>query len=1033
MKPGSLILLYFVPLICLAQVPSGIKTIYTRKDGLSDNTISTIVKDVRGFLWIGTGEGLNRFDGTHFTTYLSDPNSFSTLSGNNIYDILQYQPGQLLIATNNGLSILNTFTGRFENEKATTPALKKGSGIYVRSLFKDNSGKIYINHSGEIDVFTNDLHFLYRLTDTDWGRPLKGIIISYERWQQDSKGRIWLPSDNLGICILDEKARQAYYYNHNPLHYTFLQKGPLRSFYYDEPAGQVFASFFGGGLQKFDLSTPKQEFQYFNSARGGEARTINAITRKNGRLICCGGQHIYSLDPATMRYETLFEEPNAPAASFFNCSTVLDDLENIWVGTETKGLIQISFRNSFIKQIPLPDVHPGYADFCSSIVRSRQGLLYFAYGEGGLVELDEQSGKAKRYSLTDGSNKPLLIHRICKDSGDKILIGSPTGFFLFNTVTKATSRTSRFPAYTDKLNVNYILRDCQGNIWVSFSQPNALGHYDAGTGVFKYYPGYLIDGKKVFDPGYTITRIIVDKKGRIWMISFQAIGAITCYDPASGEWKNYPATEKAKALFAGKELNSIFIAGDILWTGNIYGLGLVRYDYTNDSCQQLSRKDGLLSDNILSINKDKNSDNLFLSTMAGINYYNPVTNEIRSLAADDGSIDWGFAFVQYYDTIRNQLIYGLNDRIVVIKSPLWEAPARDTLLSYVDDVRVNNSVYHADGDVLRLTHAQKNISIHFTSIDYNRNTSPFYAYKMNGIDKDWNISREVTTTNYSNLSPGKYTFMVKARGQSGVWGPINDSLRIVITPAIWQTTWFWIMAALSVTLLLGWLIRRRIDHIRRSAGLKQKLAETEMMALRAQMNPHFIFNCLNAIDNLMQTNQADKATTYLNSFARLIRSVLENSKNNLVPFHKDLETLQLYLHLELFRTSNKFTYELEVDDDLINGDYKVPPLIVQPFVENAIQHGLLNKVTGERKLSIHVRLKDGFIQYLISDNGVGRTRAGEIKSLNRPEHQSYGIQITTERLQLHNRTSKAADLIITDLSENGLAAGTRVEVRVKTD
>jgi ligand-binding sensor domain-containing protein/two-component sensor histidine kinase len=1033
MKFGSLLLLCFTHLVCLAQTPSESRTIYTRKDGLSENTISAIVKDVRGFLWIGTGEGLNRFDGTHFTSWLSDPNSIATLSGNNIYDILQYQPGQLLIATNNGLSLLNTFTGRFENEKITIPALKKGSGIYIRSLFKDNSGKIYINHSGEIDVFTNDLRFLYRLTDTDWGRPLKGIIISYEQWQQDSKGRIWLPSDNLGICIVDEKVQQVYYYNNNPLHYSFLQKAPVRSFYYDEKSQQVFTSFLGAGLRKFDLSTGRSQIQYFNTAHEGEARTINAITRKNDRLICCGGQHIYSLDPVTMQYYTLFDDPGAPPASFFNCSTVLNDVENIWIGTETKGLVQVSYRNSFLQQIPLPDTHPGYSDFCSGILRSVKDGLYFAYGEGGLLEVNEQTGKAQRYVLKDAGNRPLLIHRICKDSGDNILVGTPTGFFSFNTATKTTKRTARLPSFTDNLNVNYILRDARSDIWASFSNPNALGHYNSRTGEFKYYPGYLIGGKKIFDPGYTITRMAEDKKGKIWMVSFQTSGTIGCYDPSSGEWKSYPVTDKARALFAGKELNSIFIAGNIIWTGNIYGLGLVRYDYTNDSLQQLSRKDGLLSDNILAITKDKNSDNLFLCTMAGIDYYNPGTHEIRSLMADDGTIDWGFAFVQYYDTINNQLIYGLNDRIIIVKSNLWEAPPGDSLLSYIDDIRVNNSIFHADSGTIHLTHLQKNISIHFTSINYNRSAAPFYAFKMNGVDKDWNISREVTTTNYSNLSPGEYTFMVKAKGQSGIWGPVNDTLKIVIRPAIWQTTWFWIISGLSVVLVLSWLIGRRISHIRKSAELKQKLAETEMMALRAQMNPHFIFNCLNAIDNLMQTNQADKATAWLNSFARLIRSVLENSKNNMVPFHKDLETLQLYIHLEQFRTSNKFMYELQVDPELINGDYKVPPLIVQPFVENAIQHGLLNRQAGERKLSVHARLHDGFIQYIIRDNGVGRARAGEIKSLNRPEHRSYGIQITTERLQLHNQKGKGDDIVITDLSENGLASGTQIEVRVKTD
>jgi len=204
-----------------------------------------------------------------------------------------------------------------------------------------------------------------------------------------------------------------------------------------------------------------------------------------------------------------------------------------------------------------------------------------------------------------------------------------------------------------------------------------------------------------------------------------------------------------------------------------------------------------------------------------------------------------------------------------------------------------------------------------------------------------------------------------------------------------------------------------------------------MMALRSQMNPHFIFNSLNAIDNLIQTNQTDKATTYLARFAKLIRSLLESSKNNVVPFHKDFETLQLFLQLEQFRCNNKFVYDLQADDELINGDYKVPPLIIQPFVENAIHHGLLNKQTGERKLLVKASVENNFIRYIVQDNGVGRIKALEIKNLNRPEHQSYGIQISTERIHLYNQNKKTDDIFITDLVDEGRAVGTEVKVNLK--
>jgi sensor histidine kinase YesM len=171
------------------------------------------------------------------------------------------------------------------------------------------------------------------------------------------------------------------------------------------------------------------------------------------------------------------------------------------------------------------------------------------------------------------------------------------------------------------------------------------------------------------------------------------------------------------------------------------------------------------------------------------------------------------------------------------------------------------------------------------------------------------------------------------------------------------------------------MLRRKNDklqHEQLQLALKRKALELEMQALRAQMNPHFIFNCLSAIDNLIQTSQRDKATSYLSRFANLIRGVLDSSKNNLISFQKDFDTLKLYLEMEQFRCNNKFSYQLDADQELLDGDYKVPPLIVQPFVENAIHHGLLNKKDSNRQLMVHARLLDSHIVYTISDNGIGR-------------------------------------------------------------
>lgn len=238
---------------------------------------------------------------------------------------------------------------------------------------------------------------------------------------------------------------------------------------------------------------------------------------------------------------------------------------------------------------------------------------------------------------------------------------------------------------------------------------------------------------------------------------------------------------------------------------------------------------------------------------------------------------------------------------------------------------------------------------------------------------------------------------------------------------------------ISLLIVRNTVLKRKNEHLRNQheqALLKRRAMDLEMQALRAQMNPHFIFNCLSAIDNLIQTSQADKATAHLSRFAKLIRAVLDSSKNNLVPFQKDLETIQLYLEMEKFRCNNKFSYHIRVEPVLLHSDYKVPPLIAQPFIENSIHHGLLNKKGGDRQLNILIGLDKEHIVYSITDNGVGRQKAAGFKERNKPEHQSYGIAITRERIHLHNKNGINDDLVITDLRDEGMDVGTKAVIRI---
>ncbi len=220
---------------------------------------------------------------------------------------------------------------------------------------------------------------------------------------------------------------------------------------------------------------------------------------------------------------------------------------------------------------------------------------------------------------------------------------------------------------------------------------------------------------------------------------------------------------------------------------------------------------------------------------------------------------------------------------------------------------------------------------------------------------------------------------------------------------------------------------------RTESSFKQKIAETQMQALQSQMNPHFIFNSLNSIENFMMQNEKRLASDYLNKFARLIRTILDSSRNELLPLSKDMDALQLYIDLQQLRFNNKFYYETIIDPTLLNDDYKVPSLIIQPYVENAIEHGLAHSERENLKLTVTVSLAGDFLQYIIEDNGIGRVQSGTYNQQNKPHHKSIGLTITQNRVHIFNGLqSSPNNIVIKDLyDQNGAAAGTRVTVKIK--
>jgi two-component sensor histidine kinase len=354
---------------------------------------------------------------------------------------------------------------------------------------------------------------------------------------------------------------------------------------------------------------------------------------------------------------------------------------------------------------------------------------------------------------------------------------------------------------------------------------------------------------------------------------------------------------------------------------------------------------------------------------------------------------------------------------------------------YLSGIRLFNTPYPTDTlpeylQFLKLPYDKNSITLTFSSTEFQHPERLEYRYRLEGIDEQWVYTNYLNRTiSYPNLKPGTYTFYVSIRNIDGSWSAGKKNLHIDIIPAWWQTFTFRILAFISIAALAAWLISRRIQFIRKKEQQKAKnekeMMELEARALRAQMNPHFIFNCLNSIKALMQEKETEKGVTYLTTFSKLIRTLFHNADKKEITLYDEIETCKLYLQLEAMRFNSKLSYAVNIDKGIDLKSINIPALIIQPLIENAIWHGI---VPREKRglVSLTVSRCNGAIKIIVEDDGIGREASQQNKPITNVTHHSKGVSLTQSRLDLDNLLKhRTANLEMVDKKdESGKGAGT---------
>ncbi len=988
---------------CLSQLNEKNFKKLSVADGLIDNYITSLQQDSSGFIWAGTDVGLSRFDGNSFTNFTQGSPALP-LNSSRIWKLKRFGM-HLGILSTGGLQLLSA--DNFRLTSYTVPGSRRF--IYLNAVYdaiQIDSSRFAINTSSgfyELDQEgVRSRHDHYTIKDVGkrtilFGREIlqlsdSHLLVFHHRKRAslyDLKGKTLqeLDSADVNWKMLFPKPGDHWVvrYQVSKGCFIFIPYAGKEIFYYDHGRKKLVRTplTFQPGLQ----------FGWESSITNLSDSTF-AINTFNT------GLYTFNLDRETGKINLSNRH-----LSMYKITCILKDREGrLWAGTN-KGLLMQKMGNPFIRSFHYEDSNSPGGSF-TSIYRYGDALYAGRYSfSNGLVIIDPVSMKTrKKISFFNDHNAWNEVTSIISYSKDTLWIGTTNGILWFNVNDHTYGKINAKPGLSKFVAILHP-PDKNGYAWIINHLNGAVFRYHLRTRTFSE----ISDSTTPNIPFTRIKAAVYDSYGDVWLSGHSLARfnvSANKFDTVFSEYAG-PNPFNDDIIVIKADMNGN------LWIHNSSN-GLLKYNIRDKKYNHFGVVNGLPGDVIQSLS-DVVNEKIWLGGNSNLISLNIRTGQVNVFDQQDGLPETKpTARNIYFDETDRRFYMGSGDNLIVFdEEPVLRTISEPRILS----VSINSDSIVFEPHNLDLLYYQNNLSISFTVVDFEKKNSRFY-YRINN-DTSWTFLNDQRSLNLSGLSPGKYLLQLMTRD-----GPGTEKitcLPIRINPPFWKKWWFISLLTLITAGCIILIFKRRLIVIERRSTIDGMLAQAEMKALHAQMNPHFIFNSLNSIREMILLEKNREASRYLAKFAALIRLTLDHSGRYLITLSENIQYLERYIEMERIRTS-RFECRITSDIKEEHDEILIPPMLIQPFIENSIWHGM--PATGDLLVNVHFSSKNNKLICIVDDNGVGLDQS--VKSNG---HESIGIKNIRNRLNLMNEkynVESRVDMI--DKSLTGKESGTTINL-----